>query len=83
MLQLSSVLSQREKFICHLVLAQTTSSEIDGDKSQEYVSQIMGIVRESKCNEISDAEAIEIIKQITPEMNEFHQVALDVMKKLF
>ncbi len=77
------MLSQREKFICHLVLAQTAAAEIDGDKSQEYVSQMVGIVRESKCNELSDAETIEIIKQITPEMKEFRQMTEDVIKKLF
>ena len=60
-----------------------TAAEIDGDKSQEYVSQMVGIVRGTKCNEISDAETLEIIKQITPEMKEFRQMTGDVIKKLF
>ena len=60
-----------------------SATEIDGDKSQEYVSQMVGIVRGTKCNEISDAETLEIIKQITPEMKEFHLMTRDVIKKLF
>ena len=59
------------------------AAEIDGDKSQKYLSQMVGIVRESKCNELSDAETIEIIKEITPEMEWFRQMTGDVIKKLF
>ena len=59
------------------------AAEIDGDKSQKYLSQMVGIVRESKCNELSDAETIEIIKEMTPEMKDFRQMTGDVIKKLF
>ena len=78
MLQLSSVLSQREKFVCSVV------SSLGADTGGDFLLALQEVLREGKCDELSVQDTKEIMNEIEEETKAgiVPEILKDVMKKL-
>ena len=75
------MLSQREKFVCHVVVQMQQIAELD-EVPDNFFQAVIDVLKEGKCNELSKAETLELMKQLTAEIKDAPQIGKDVMKKM-